>query len=133
MKKCDFYYRCSEEVAQNALPGEPSAFPPLIFPWLQDDGREVVLVPKRPDQCSAGEELPRLSQSAAKLFQHVWEREREEQAPMGGESRCRNTPGEEAEATWKGRAAHQHRGSARQSLLPLAHEEETNLMLFNHL
>lgn len=70
MKKCDFHCCCSEEMA---LPGKPTAFPsPVIFPWVQGDGRKVVLVPKRPVQCSGGEAFPRLFQGAAKLLPHIW-------------------------------------------------------------
>lgn len=79
MKKCDSYCCCSEEMACNALPGKTTAFPPpAIFPWVQDDGREVVPVPKRPFLCSGREGLPSLSQGAPKLFQHILgERQRE--------------------------------------------------------
>lgn len=112
MKKCDFHCCCSEEMA---LPGKPTAFPsPVIFPWVQGDGRKVVLVPKRPVQCPGGEAFPRLSQGAAKLLPHIWGGKggEEEQAPTTGcESHWWRAPGEEPEATWKGCAAHQPLGS----------------------
>lgn len=96
-----------------ALPGKPTAFPsPVIFPWVQGDGRKVVLVPKRPVQCSGGEAFPRLSQGAAKLLPHIF-------GGGGGGAGTHDglreplleCTGEEPEATWKGCAAHQPLGS----------------------
>lgn len=120
MKKCDFYCCCSEEMSQNALTGKPTAFPlPVIFPRVQDDGREVVLVyPKglfsaqlgKGSQGSLG-----VLQSCSNIFGEEKEGMggrggREEQAPTHGLGEpLPEYTGEEPEV-WKGCATHQHLG-----------------------
>lgn len=104
MWKCDFYCCCSEEMAENALPGKPLPCHHLL------PSRGYRMMAGR--LCPWGRAPKALSGCCKAVPTHLGEREggMEEQAPSHvlGEPQP-GCPGEGAEARWRGCAAQRHR------------------------